>query len=52
MPRDTQSKILRVLVDQQFERVSGTKRVKVDVRIISPSTAQNLGKHDRRRPFP
>ena len=41
MPRDTQSKILRVLVDQQFERVGGTKRVKVDVRIIS-STAQNL----------
>lgn len=41
MPRETQSKILRVLVDQQFERVGGTKRVKVDVRIIS-STARNL----------
>lgn len=41
MPRETQSKILRVLVDQQFERVGGTKRVKVDVRIIS-STAANL----------
>jgi two-component system nitrogen regulation response regulator NtrX len=41
MPRETQSKILRVLVEQQFERVGGTKRVKVDVRIIS-STAQNL----------
>ncbi|MCY0095017.1 sigma-54-dependent transcriptional regulator [Hoeflea ulvae] len=41
MPRGTQSKILRVLVDQQFERVGGTKRVKVDVRIIS-STARNL----------
>jgi two-component system, NtrC family, nitrogen regulation response regulator NtrX len=41
MPRETQSKILRVLVDQQFERVGGNKRVKVDVRIIS-STAQNL----------
>ncbi len=41
MPRETQSKILRVLVDQQFERVGGTKRVKVDVRIIS-STAHNL----------
>ncbi|MDN2564660.1 sigma-54 dependent transcriptional regulator [Aquibium sp. A9E412] len=41
MPRETQGKILRVLVDQQFERVGGTKRVKVDVRIIS-STAQNL----------
>ncbi|MDZ5697726.1 sigma-54 dependent transcriptional regulator [Chelativorans sp. M5D2P16] len=41
MPRETQAKILRVLVDQQFERVGGTKRVKVDVRIIS-STARNL----------
>jgi len=41
MPRGTQSKILRVLIDQQFERVGGTKRVKVDVRIIS-STAYNL----------
>ncbi|MEX0344099.1 MAG: sigma-54-dependent transcriptional regulator [Rhizobiaceae bacterium] len=41
MPPETQSRILRVLVDQQFERVGGTKRVKVDVRIIS-STSQNL----------
>ena len=41
MPRETQNKILRVLVDQQFERVGGAKRVKGDVRIIS-STAQNL----------
>jgi two-component system nitrogen regulation response regulator NtrX len=41
MPRETQAKILRVLVDQQFERVGGTGRVKVDVRIIS-STSQNV----------
>ena len=41
MPRETQNKILRVLVDQKFERVGGTKKVSVDVRIIS-STAQNL----------
>ncbi|WP_455482326.1 nitrogen assimilation response regulator NtrX [Bartonella sp. B35(2025)] len=41
MPRETQSKILRVLTNQTFERVGGTKRVKVDVRVIS-STAQNL----------
>lgn len=41
MPRETQGKILRVLVDQQFERVGGSRRVKVDVRIIS-STAQNI----------
>ncbi len=44
MPRETQNKILRVLVDQQFERVGGSKRVKVDVRIIS-STAYNLESH-------
>ncbi|MBI1619460.1 nitrogen assimilation response regulator NtrX [Aquamicrobium zhengzhouense] len=41
MPRETQAKILRVLVDQQFERVGGSTRVKVDVRIIS-STAQDI----------
>jgi len=41
MPRETQNKILRVLTEQTFERVGGTKKVKVDVRIIS-STAQNL----------
>ena len=41
MPRDTQSRILRVLVEQQFERVGGSKKVKVDVRILS-STAQDL----------
>ena len=41
MPKGTQSKILRVLVDQQFERVGGAKRVRVDVRVLS-STASNL----------
>jgi two-component system nitrogen regulation response regulator NtrX len=41
MPRETQNKILRVLVDQTFERVGGNARVSVDVRIIS-STARNL----------
>lgn len=41
MPLETQSKILRVLVEQEFERVGGVRRVKVDVRIIS-STAFDL----------
>ncbi|NDW03368.1 nitrogen assimilation response regulator NtrX [Jiella pacifica] len=41
MPRETQNKILRVLTEQTFERIGGSKRVKVDVRIIS-STSQNL----------
>ncbi|GLK84103.1 nitrogen assimilation response regulator NtrX [Ancylobacter defluvii] len=43
MPRETQNRILRVLVDQNFMRVGGTTRVSVDVRIIS-STARNLEK--------
>jgi len=37
MPRETQNKILRVLVDQNFQRVGGATRVSVDVRIISSS---------------
>jgi two-component system nitrogen regulation response regulator NtrX len=41
MPRETQAKILRVLVDQNFQRVGGSSRVHVDVRIIS-STSQDL----------
>src|SRR6478735_4976054 len=41
MPRETQNKILRVLVDQTFQRSGGTTKVHVDVRIIS-STARNL----------
>src|SRR6516225_1651231 len=35
MPRETQNKILRVLVEQTFQRVGGTNKVQVDVRIIS-----------------
>ena len=38
MPRDTQSKILRVLVDQTFQRVGGTNKVAVDVRIVSSTS--------------
>jgi two-component system nitrogen regulation response regulator NtrX len=41
MPRDTQNKILRVLVDQNFQRVGGAARVSVDARIIS-STSRDL----------
>ncbi len=42
MPRETQNRILRVLVDQNFQRVGGTTRVHVDVRVIS-STSRDLG---------
>ena len=41
MPKETQGKILRVLVEQNFQRVGGVTRVHVDVRIIS-SSARDL----------
>jgi len=41
LPRETQNKILRVLVDQTFQRVGGSAKIAVDVRIVS-STARNL----------
>ena len=42
MPLVTQGKVLRVLLEQTFQRVSGSKKVRVDVRIVS-STSRNLG---------
>jgi two-component system nitrogen regulation response regulator NtrX len=41
MPLETQGKIVRVLQDQSFERVGGSTRVHVDVRVIA-STNRNL----------
>jgi len=41
MPRESQSRILRVLVDQRFRRVGGDMDVQVDVRVIS-STSRDL----------
>jgi two-component system nitrogen regulation response regulator NtrX len=38
MPPGTQSKILRVLVDQAFQRAGGSDVVRVDVRVISATT--------------
>lgn len=38
MPLGTQSKILRVLVEQQFTRVGGSDKVRVDLRVISSTT--------------
>jgi two-component system, NtrC family, nitrogen regulation response regulator NtrX len=38
MPLGTQSKILRVLVEQQFSRSGGTDKVRVDLRVISSTT--------------
>ncbi|MEX5728981.1 two-component system nitrogen regulation response regulator NtrX [Rhodovulum iodosum] len=41
MPAGTQSKILRVLVEQQFQRVGGADKVRVDLRVVS-STNRDL----------
>ena len=42
MPLETQAKILRVLTEQSFHRVGGSKDVKVDVRVMSASTKSLL----------
>jgi two-component system nitrogen regulation response regulator NtrX len=41
MPIETQGKVLRVLVEQKFQRLGGGPKVAVDVRIIS-STSRDL----------
>lgn len=41
MPLGTQSKILRVLTEQKFQRVGGSETVRVDLRVIS-STNRDL----------
>ncbi|MEM9843781.1 MAG: sigma-54 dependent transcriptional regulator [Pseudomonadota bacterium] len=41
MPPGTQSKMLRVLVDQTFTRVGGNEKIQVDLRVIS-STSRDL----------
>ena len=46
MPMGTQSKILRVLVEQQFTRVGGADKVRVDLRVMS-ATSQDLSSRVR-----
>ena len=41
MPRESQSRVLRVLVEQRFRRVGGEQDVQVDVRVIT-STSRDL----------
>jgi len=41
MPRESQSRILRVLIEQRFRRVGGDADVQVDVRVIT-STSRDL----------
>jgi len=43
IPREMQVKLLRVIQEQEFERVGGLRTIKVDVRIIA-ATNQNLSR--------
>src|SRR5436190_1243780 len=40
MPRETQGKIVRALQEQTFERVGGSNRVEVDVRVVASSNRE------------
>lgn len=50
MPMTTQGKILRVLTDQSFQRVGGTRAIRVDVRVVS-ATAKDLAAEIRQGMF-
>ncbi len=50
MTLPTQAKILRVLQEKEFERVGGTKTIKVDVRVIA-ATNKNLQKAVEEKTF-
>ena len=41
IPYETQANVLRVLIDQKFKRLNGSKDINVNIRLIS-STAKNL----------
>lgn len=49
MPPETQSKILRVLVDQRFRRLGGTTDVQVNVRVVSSSSRDLSGDIEQER---
>jgi formate hydrogenlyase transcriptional activator len=50
LPLDTQTKLLRVLQEQEFERVGGSHTLRVDVRVIA-ATNRNLAEDVRRGAF-
>ena len=51
MPLETQGKIVRALQDQTFERLGGSTRVKVDIRVLSLHE-QGFAGRDRGRAVP
>jgi len=50
MPLSTQARILRVLTDQRFVRVGGSRQIGVDVRVVS-STSRDLEREIAERRF-
>jgi two-component system nitrogen regulation response regulator NtrX len=50
MPLSTQARILRVLTEQSFVRVGGSRQIRVDVRVVS-SSSRNLEKEIAERRF-
>jgi two-component system nitrogen regulation response regulator NtrX len=50
MPLDTQGKILRVLTEQSFNRLGGSQKVSVDVRVVS-ATSRDLEVEIREKRF-
>ena len=40
MPLETQGKIVRVLQEQTFERIGGSSRVEVDVRVVASTNRE------------
>ena len=50
IPLETQTKILRVLTDQKFHRVNGTKEISTNIRFLS-STSKNVREEIELRNF-
>jgi two-component system NtrC family response regulator len=50
LPRSTQVKLLRVLQEQTFQRLGGTRELRVDVRVVA-ATNRDLGELVRRGEF-
>ena len=50
IPYETQANVLRVLIDQKFKRINGSKNINVNIRLIS-STSKDLNQLVRENKF-